>query len=197
MYEVIGHGHTRAFRVLWMLEELGVEYTHRPEAPHSDYVREHSMLGKVPVLLVDGQALTDSTAILTYLADKHGRFTHPAGTLERARQDGFTNQALDELEGLLWTAARHSFILPEADRVPEIKPALKKEIGRNAIRLAKRIEGPFLMGEEMTIADIVATHCLNWAHSIKFLPEDERLAAYAKQMRGRPAFRKAAEMAAA
>lgn len=196
MYEVIGHGHTRAFRVIWMLEELGLDYTHRTDAPHSDYVRGHSVLGKVPVLLVDGQALTDSTAILTYLADRHGKLTYPAGTIERARQDGFTNQALDELEGLLWTAARHSFILPKEERVAEIKPALKREVERNALRLAGRIEGPFLLGEEMTIADIVATHCLNWAHSIKFLPEDERLAAYGKRMRARPAFRKAAELAA-
>ncbi|WP_375688222.1 glutathione S-transferase family protein [Pseudooceanicola sp. LIPI14-2-Ac024] len=197
MYEVIGHGHTRAFRVLWMLEELGLEYTHRPDAPHSPLVREHSSLGKVPVMLVDGVALTDSTAIITYLADKHGKFTYAPGTLERARQDGFTNLALDELEGLLWTAARHSFILPKEERVAEIKPALKVEIARNAERLAGRIEGPYLMGEEMTIADIVATHCLNWAHSIKFLPENEVLAAYGKRMRARPAFRKVAEMAAA
>lgn len=196
MYEVIGHGHTRAFRVLWMLEELGEEYSHRPDAPHSDYVNANSPLGKVPVLLVDGQPLTDSTAILTYLADRHGKFTYAPGTLERARQDGFTNQALDELEGLLWTAARHSFILPKEDRVPEIKPALAREVARNALRLAKRIEGPFVMGEEMTIADIVATHCLNWAQSIKFLPEDETLAAYGKRMRDRPAFKAAAALAA-
>ena len=28
MYRVIGYGGTRAFRVLWMLEELGLPYEH-------------------------------------------------------------------------------------------------------------------------------------------------------------------------
>lgn len=197
MYEVIGHGHTRAFRVIWMLEELGVPYEHRVDGPHSDYVTAHSALGKVPVLLVDGQALTDSSAILSYLADRHGKLTHAAGTLERGRQDGIMHQALDELEGPLWTVARHSFILPEDERLADVKPALKREVERNALRLADRIEGPFVMGESMTIADIVATHCLNWARSIKFLPDDDRLAAYGKRMRDRPAFAKAAQLAAA
>ncbi|MGR3321775.1 MAG: glutathione S-transferase family protein [Pseudooceanicola sp.] len=193
MYEVIGSGKTRAFRVMWMLEELGLDYTYTPEAPQTEAVLAHSPLGKVPVLLVDGEPLRDSVAILTYLADKHGKFTHAPGTMERARQDGLTQQVMDELDAVLWTAARHSFILPEKMRVPEVKPSLAKEFARNAKRLADRIEGPFLMGEEMTVPDILAAHCLNWAHAIKFLPEDETLAAYSKMMRSRPAFRAAAE----
>ena len=196
MYELIGSGKTRAFRVMWMLEELGLEYAYRPEAPHSPAVTEHSALGKVPVLLVEGAPLTDSVAILSYLADKHGRFTAPAGTVERARQDGVTQQIMDELDAVLWVAARHSFILPEELRVPEVKPSLKKEFVRNAARLADRMAGPFVMGQEMTVPDILATHCLNWGHGIKFLPEIPALQTYAKMMRDCPAFRRAAEKAA-
>ena len=60
-------------RVLWALEELGLEYIHHSAAPRSEQVRALNPLGKIPIL-VDGDAvLTDSTAILTYLADKHGR----------------------------------------------------------------------------------------------------------------------------
>lgn len=31
MYEVIGSKASRAFRVLWLLEELGVDYDHTPQ----------------------------------------------------------------------------------------------------------------------------------------------------------------------
>jgi glutathione S-transferase len=129
---------------------------------------------------------------LTYLADKHGALTYPAGTVDRALQDGLTHMVLDELDAVLWTAARHSFILPEEHRVPAVKPSLQWEFARNSARLADAIKGPFLMGDKMTIADIIATHCLNWAQNAKFEVADERLKNYAKSMRDREAFKRAA-----
>jgi glutathione S-transferase len=192
MYEVIGNAKSRAFRVIWMLEELQQPYTHTDVAPHSEAARASNPSGKIPALRVGDAVLTDSTAILTYLADKHGQLTHPAGTIDRARQDGFMHTALDELDAVLWTAARHSFILPADRRVPQVNDSLKWEFARNAARLAERIEGPYLMGETMTIADIVTAHCLNWAYAAKFPIEDERLLSYAKGLRARGAFRRAA-----
>jgi glutathione S-transferase len=103
--------------------------------------------GKVPVLIDDGVPVTDSTAILTYLADKHGALTHPAGTLDRARQDSLTQFLLDEFDAALWMAARHSFILPEELRLSAIKNSLKWEVARSQKTLVHRMgEGPFLMG---------------------------------------------------
>ncbi len=192
MYDVIGSAKSRAFRVMWMLEELGEPYTHTDVSPHSDEARRANPSGKIPALRDGDAVLTDSTAILTYLADKHGKLTYPAGTVERALQDALTHTALDELDAVLWTAARHSFVLPEDQRVPQVKDSLKWEFARNAGNLADRIEGPFLMGERMTIADIVAAHCLNWAYGAKFPVEDERLLTYGKAMREREAFKRAA-----
>lgn len=196
MYKLIGNPHTRAFRVLWFLEEAGLRYELDPASPRSDVVTTHNPSGKVPVLIEDDVALTDSTAILTYLADKHAVLTHPAGTLERARQDALTHCLLDEFDATLWTAARHSFVLPEDRRMPAIKDSLKWEFAGNLARLADRFEGPFLQGEMMTIADIIATHCLNWAHSAGFPVENDTLKAYGKRMRARDAFTRAAARAA-
>ncbi len=190
-YTVIGSSKTRAFRVLWLLEELGLTYEHLPLRAASDEVRPFNPSGKVPVLLVDGTVLTDSTAILTYLADRHGQFTFPAGSLDRARQDGFTGLILDEFEGLLWTSSRHSFILPEELRLPAIKPSLKWEFARNLARLAGRFDGPYLMGEQMTVADVVLTHCLVWAEVAKFPQEEPKFADYLARMRARRAFQRA------
>jgi len=192
MYEVIGNTQSRAFRVLWMLEEIGEPYKHLNVKPHSEEARAANPSGKVPALRVDGVTLTDSSAILTYLADRHGKLTFPAGTLERAQQDSLTHMVLDEIDAVLWTAARHSFILPEAQRVPEVKASLNWEFQRNIKRLSECFKGPFLMGDTMTIADIIATHCLNWAYAAKFQIEDPTLLAYAKAMRGREAFKRAA-----
>ncbi|MEO1790370.1 MAG: glutathione S-transferase family protein [Pseudomonadota bacterium] len=192
MYRLVGPAKTRTMRVLWMLEELGVDYAHDPSPPRSDTVRALSPLGKVPVL-VDGDAkLTDSTAILTYLADKHGALTHPAGTIERAGQDAVTQFLLDEMDALLWTAARHSFILPDDRRVPAIKDSLRWEFAQSEARLVAILgAGPFLTGDQMTVADIIATHCGNWAVGAKFPLTDHVLKDYLRRMRDRPAYQRA------
>ncbi|MFV1462857.1 MULTISPECIES: glutathione S-transferase family protein [unclassified Phaeobacter] len=188
MYTVIGKQLTRSYRVLWALEEMGQPYELNPASPQSEEVLALNASGKVPVFKDGDDVITDSTAIITYLADKHGQLTAPAGTIARAKQDAMTHLLLDELDALLWTGARHSFILPEDKRVPEVKDSLKWEFSRNLARLENMMAGPFLMGEEFTIPDIICTHCLNWAYSAKFPIESDVLLAYSKRMRARPAF---------
>lgn len=194
MYKVYGSVASRAFRVLWMLEEMGIAYEYHDTKPQSEAARALNPSGKVPIL-VDGDAvLTDSTAILTYLADKHGQLTYPAGTVERAHQDALTHTILDEFDAVLWTAARHSFVLPEEQRVPQVSDSLKWEFARNLDRLEMRFAGPFLQGEVMTIADIICVHCLNWAFGAKFPIESEKLIAYSKEMRARDAFKRVRDL---
>jgi glutathione S-transferase len=195
MYTVTGNPMTRTFRVIWALEEMGLPYELNPASPQSPEVLALNASGKVPVLQEDGEILTDSTAIITYLADKHGKLTAPVGTLARARQDAMTQLCLDELDAVLWTAARHSFALPKEQRVPEIKPSLKWEFSRNLARIEQKIKGPFVMGDAFTIADIVLTHCLNWASGAKFPIESQVALDYARAMRARPAHQRAAALA--
>lgn len=191
MYKVIGATKSRAFRVMWMLEELGVPYDHIAAAARTDEARQYNPLGKIPAL-VDGDAvLTDSVAIMTYLADKHGQLTAPAGTIARAQQDAMTLWLIDEFDAILWSAAKHSFVLPEERRVPAVKDALRFEFERAAAVLSERIDGPFLMGNEITLPDILACHCLNWAIGAKFPRTDDTVFHYAKALRERPAFQAA------
>lgn len=192
MYTVIGTANSRAARVLWMLEELGVPYDHVAAPPRSEGVTQFNPAGKVPVLIDDGTPITDSTAIIQYLSDKHGQLTHPAGTLARARQDSLTQFLLDEFDANLWMAARHSFILPEELRHAAIKNTLRWEFEQSQKTLMQRMsDGAFVMGEMMTVPDIILTHCGNWALSAKFPIVDHRLSAYLTRMRNRPAFRRA------
>ncbi|WP_406646508.1 glutathione S-transferase family protein [Aliisedimentitalea scapharcae] len=194
MYTVYGKPTTRTFRVLWALEEMGEPYDLVQMAPQSPEITALNPSGKVPAFKDGETVITDSTAIITYLADKHGKLTHPAGTLERAKQDALTHMVLDEIDAVLWTAARHSFVLPQEKRCPEVKSSLKWEFETNLARLSAQFDGPFLQGDTMTIADIILTHCLNWAFSAKFPVGDEKIQAYAKQMRSRDAFRNVAAL---
>lgn len=188
MYDVIGSSTSRAFRVMWLLEELGQPYNYIPEAPQSEMVRGLNPSGKIPILRDSDATITDSTAILTYLADKHGALTYPAGTAERAQQDSFTQTLLDEIETQLWVASRHSFILPKDKRVPEVKPTLMWEYERNMKLMMARCKGPYLMGEMFTIPDIILTHCATWAKAAGFPTDNEDLLAYIKTTRARPGF---------
>ncbi|MBD3679554.1 MAG: glutathione S-transferase family protein [Rhodobacteraceae bacterium] len=192
MYTVIGTIKSRALRVIWMLEELGLPYEHHPHMPKSEDVLRLNPSGKVPVLIEGDTVLTDSAAILNYLADRHGQFSFPCGTLDRARQDGHTFFVLDELDATLWTAARHSFILPKEKRVEAVKDSLKWEFETSLARLAERLgDGPYLMGETMTVPDILAANCLTWAKMAKFPPAEGAVLDYVKRMTSRPAFQRA------
>ncbi|WP_439561305.1 glutathione S-transferase family protein [Roseinatronobacter sp.] len=195
MYTVIGKANSRATRVLWMLEELGQSYDHVPAAPQSEGVVSFNPAGKVPVLIEDGTPITDSTAIIQYLADKHGAMTYRAGTLDRARQDSLTQFLLDEFDAALWMAARHSFILPAEMRQSAIKESLIWEFANSQKTLVHRMgEGPFLMGAQMTVPDIILTHCGIWARVAKFPVHEARLSDYLERMTARPALAKVLSM---
>lgn len=191
-YTLYGSVRSRAFRVLWMLEELGVPFTHVPAGPQSEEVRQVSPLGKVPVLVEGDMVIPDSSAILTYLADKHSAFTAPAGTQERARQDAWTFRILDEIEGQLWTAAKHSFVLPEAERVPEVKIACRAEYARNLEQIMAEAAGPYLMGDDISVPDFILCHCGGWAQNASFPEASKSFRAYLKRLRSREPFQRAA-----
>ncbi|NDR58572.1 glutathione S-transferase family protein [Aliiruegeria sabulilitoris] len=192
MYSVIGKLQSRTLRVVWMLEELGLPYELVAAAPRSPDVVAVNPTGKVPVLVVDNTPITDSTAILAYLADHHDNFTFAAGTLERARQDSLTQFLLDEFDAALWMAARHSFILPEELRESAIKKSLKWEFERSQRTLVSRMgEGTYLMGESMTVPDIILAHCGMWAQTARFPIVEPKLADYLERMCNRPALKRA------
>lgn len=195
MYTLIGSPTSRAFRVLWLLEELGLDYDLQKTQPRSETVLAHNPAGKIPVLLEDGEAITDSVAIMQYLADKHGGFTHPPGTLQRARQDAVTQLLCDEFDAPLWCDTRNRFINPEDHRAPAIRDVLLWEFPRAVTGLETRLgDQDYLAGDVPTVADILAVHCLNWAQISKFPVESEALQSYQTRMRARPAYLRVSAM---
>lgn len=152
----------------------------------------------MPALLIDGEAVLDSVAIIQFLADRHGRFTFPAGTIERARQDSFTQFAVDELEGACWNHAKHSFVLPEELRTPSAKSAFAHDFATALKTLEKRLsDNPFVMGETFTVPDLVIGHVAGWGLSCGYEWPAGRLGDYFERLRSRPAFLRAKEAAKA
>lgn len=198
MYTVYGTPRSRAIRVMWMLEELAEPYDLVPALPQSPEIKAVNPEGKVPALVVDGETLTDSVAIIQYLADRHGRFTAPAGTIARAKQDGFTQFCVDEIEGALWTAGKHSFALPEALRVPQVKETARVEFDRAMATLERRLGGrEFVTDLGFTVPDLLLGHCAGWAMAAKFALPGGVVGAYFDRIRARPALAAAMRRGAA
>jgi len=194
MYTVIGAVGSRAFRVIWMLEELEQPYELIQAAPRSPEITAHNPDGKVPALIVDGAALLDSVAIVQYLADRHDALTFPAGSIERARQDSLTQFCVDEVEGALWTAAKNTFVHPKEHQTPEVKKTCRFEFNLAMERLVRRLgDGPFVMGEKMTVPDILLGHCHGWARAAKFEIPEGPAHEYFRRLVSRPAFQRADE----
>ncbi|MEM8741324.1 MAG: glutathione S-transferase family protein [Pseudomonadota bacterium] len=189
MYKVIGNPKTRAMRVIWMLEELGLDYEVQPSNPGSEDVRDWNPSGKIPLLLVEDAVLIDSVAIVTFLADRHNALTMKAGTIPRAIQDSFTQFCVDEVEGPLWTTAKNTFIHPEELRVPSIKAVCQMEFNRAMKTLAARLgDQEFVMGAAFTVPDLILGHCASWAQRAKFELPDGPLTAYFDRILARPAY---------
>ena len=166
MYTLIGFPKTRAFRVLWMLEELGVDYEINPAAPRSPEAKAFNPTGKVPALKVGDDVIIDSVAICQYLADTHGKFTVPVGSIARAQQDSWTQFSMGDIESPLWINARHSFILPENLRSETAKKACKYDFDNAISAFAERLgDKRYVMGDEFTVPDLLLGHCGKWAQN--------------------------------
>ena len=198
MYQVIGTARSRAMRVFWMLEELEQEYEILESGPRGKAISEVNPSGKVPALIVDGTALLDSVAIMQFLADRHKGLTFEAGTVDRAIQDSFTQFGCDEMDGVLWQATKHTFYYPEELRVPQVMDAAKWDFARAMVTLETRLgDNEFVMGDTITVPDLLISHCAGWALGMKFELPKGKLGDYFKRLRGRPAMKRALARASA
>jgi glutathione S-transferase len=193
MYTLIGAPKTRAFRVMWMLAELDQPYEHIPAPPGGEKAKEVNPTGKIPVLMDGGAPVIDSAAICQYLADKHGRHTFPAGTIERARQDSFMFFANDDAESSLWVAFKHTVILPKELQVPDVVKACHHDFDRAMTAFSERLgSNDYVMGNTFTVPDVILGHVLGWALNVKFAVPQDNVNAYLKRLRDRPGYKAAA-----
>ena len=184
---------TRSIRVRWTLQELEVPF----DAVTVDLVAgEHrrpeflrvNPAGKLPTL-VDGDAVvTESVAIVMYLAEKYPEKGFlPANLRDRAQAYRWLLFAATELEQPLWRIARHTALYPEEQRLAAEVPIAGKDFGDMAAVLERHMDGRrFVVGDRVTVADFVTAYTLDWANENRLLGDFPRLRAYMERMYERP-----------
>ncbi len=187
-------GPTRALRVRWALQELGLEFepvTVDLKAGEQWRPSFHKLnpAGKLPVLLDGDMVMTESVAIVLYLAEEYGNQTLLPEELEdRAQVTRWSLFAATELEQPLWRIARHTWVYPEKRRVPADIPVARQDFLDMASVLDAHMQSRnFLVGQHFTAADIVTAYTLDWANEEELLVRFPRLSEYMERMYERPA----------
>ncbi|MFL5353738.1 glutathione S-transferase family protein [Archangium sp.] len=190
---------SRATRVRWMLEELGVPYELAPvdmskgEHKHPGYLKVHPM-GSLPAIEDNGVPMFESAAIIMYLADKYPekRLAPAVGTPERGEYYQWILFAMTEAEAPLVTIAQHTRFLPEAERSAAVIERSSKRFKAVAAVLEERLKGrEYLVGNSFTAADVVLGGVLFLASRVGQLGDDlPTLKAYSARMLARPAAKK-------
>jgi glutathione S-transferase len=193
MMKLYGFPPTRSLRVLWTLRELGAEFELVNVSLVAGENRSPGYLalnpaGKVP-LLVDGDlVLTESVAIVLYLAEKYpDRGLLPATPEARAQVYKWLLFTATELEQPLWRIARHTAIYPADKRLPDEVTLARKDFQDMATVMEEHVKGrEFMVGDCVTVADFVAAYTLDWANEVHLLADSPHLRGYMGRMYARP-----------
>ena len=186
-------GPTRSIRVRWTLQELGADFESiRVNLLAGDNRRreflEINPAGKIPVLVDSDLVLTESVAIVLYLAEKYShKGLLPTGLKERAQVNRWLLFAATELEQPLWRISRHTALYPEEQRLPADVILASGEFKDMASVLEKHMRGrQFVAGDSVSVADFVMAYTLDWGNEFKLLDGCPHLLAYMKRMYARP-----------
>jgi len=192
---IYGIARTRAFRVLWMAEDLGLDYDHIPIEIGPAGARKPEYLainpnGRLPAIDEAGFTLWESLAITLYLAKKHGRF-YPTTLESEARAWQWSLWAVQEVDRGVNIWSLHAVRLPPQERDPQRRAEALKVLEAPFKVLDGALAGhPYLLGEEFTVADLNVAAVISRAIDMD-LSATPRLAQWLERCLERPAARAA------
>ena len=186
---------TRGFRIIWLCEELGLDYRlervdFSVEYRAGPHWRSMNPVGKVPVLTDGDLTLFESGAIVQYLLDRHGN-----GRLQPPRESSEHGLFLQWCWFAEATFSRATGELANHKRAfagALLEPVMEEMRGRARScmqALDEAVQGKqYLLGEAFTAADIMMGYCLQSfdRHVGDDLPANA--AAYRERITARPAF---------
>ena len=184
---------TRSIRVRWTLQELEVDF----EAITVNLVAgEHrrpqflrlNPAGRVPVLVDGPLVLTESVAIVLYLAEKYpDRGLLPRAPQQRADLHRWLLFTATELEQPLWRIARNTNLYPQQERLARDVVKASAEFREMAAILEEHLrERQFLVGSTVSVGDFVLAYTLDWGNEVGLLDGSPRLRDYLERMYQRP-----------
>ena len=201
MIELYHCADARSFRALWALEELGLDYKLHL-LPFPPRVREPSYLdvnplGTIP-LLVDGETrMTESAAIVQYLATRAGpnELVVEPGSPDYGAWLNWLHFGEATLTFPQTLVLRYRMLEPPERRLPQAADDYAQWF-HSRLRHVERALGDreYLVGERFTVEDISVGYALLLAKSLKidngFPPQ---VAAYWERLKERDGFARAKE----
>jgi glutathione S-transferase len=158
---IYGIARTRAFRALWVANELGLDHEHLPLEIGEAGAKSPEFLainpnGRLPVIVDDGFVLFESLAITLYLAKKHGDGTLYPGTLEgEAKAWQWSFWAIAEVDRGVNIWSLHAVRLPPEERNSALREEALRVIAKPfEILDAALARQPYLLGADFTVADL-------------------------------------------
>lgn len=206
--------HSRSQRILWLLEELGVDYELKRYARDEQTklappeLKKIHPLGKAPVITDGDTTVAESGAIIEYLVDIYddGRLAPPRGTPERLTYTYWLHYA----EGTFMPLMIIALILGRIENAP--LPFLVKPVAKGIVQKVREgylddnvrrnldfmeaslADKDWFCGDRLTAADIQMSFALEAAEVRTDLGSAyPRLAGFLHRMRARPAYQRALE----
>jgi len=193
---------SRAGRIVWLLEELGLPYDINKMAFHpkdlkSDEHRARHPLGRVPVLEDDGVSIYESGAIVEYVFAKH--------------TDGGLKPSVDAPEFpayLQWFHYCEGMVMPPVNTIivqtvllpPERQNKEALEQARRLLTKAlqpidEALDGKDYLIGEFSGADIMLGHAVFMSNRLGCVSEEmQNIKGYVERIQARPAFQTAITM---
>ncbi len=190
---------TRAVRIVWLFEELGLPYEleryklGQPEMRAPDYLKIHPM-GRVPVLEDGDVRMFESGAILQYVLATHGagRMVPEQGSPEFPTY----LQWLHYAEGMIMPSVNiivvETILLPEDKRNRKNADRATRLLSQSLTAVEAGLAGRDYLAGDFSGADIMTGHaCCISARLGADLSDKPNVAAYVDRLNERPALQKA------
>ncbi|MDA0339101.1 MAG: glutathione S-transferase family protein [Proteobacteria bacterium] len=189
---------SKSQRILWLLEELKmdyeiVNYTRQPTMAAPPEMREIHPLGKAPIVDIDGHIMAESGAVVEYIVHKFGNGRLTPGP--NSEHYGHYLEMLHYPEGSANTPFFLNLIVSFMGLAGSPLEGFAKE--SSALHLGymeSLLEGnDYLVGNEFSAADIQMTFILQGSKRGGGLEEYPNLSAFVDRMEARPAFIRSVE----
>ncbi len=193
---------SRSVRIVWLLEELGLDYDLQkfelgsPDMRTPEYRAKHPM-GRVPALEDGDVTIHESGAIVQYLLARHsdGKMSPAPDSSEFANYLQWLHYAEGMMMPPVNTIMVETFFLPPERRNEENVKRAKKMLG-NMIKAAEaHMEGRDYLAGDFSGADIMCGHACTVADRLLGgLDDMPNTRAYVERLKARPAYQRAQEV---
>jgi glutathione S-transferase len=199
MITVFGEG--RGFRVVWLLEEMGLPYRLRPVDLLANVENDPEFLainpaGFIPAIQDCDVTMVESIAIMEYLLARYGPTPLAPGPLDPAfpAYQQFLHLGEAGLAASMYFVSGARHLAPEAERQNwSARQALYVFETRRTLVTRQLSRSPYLGGDAFTAADISVTYALQFARRNGGIVLGEAEQAYVARTSGRGAYKRAME----